>query len=146
MQNGVSMYHSLLVPLDGSMFGEHALPLALSIARRAGATLTVLHVHAPPAVTYAESLPDPDPRLDLHLKEREQAYLDGVIKRLGDISTVSVHSELLEGTTADTIRAAVSSRGVDLVVMTTHGRGPLGRLWLGSVADELVRQLPVPLL
>lgn len=65
------MIRSLLVPLDGSPFSEHALPLALALARRAGA---------------------------------------------------------------------------DLVVMTTHARGPLGRLWLGSVADRLVRELPVPLL
>jgi nucleotide-binding universal stress UspA family protein len=36
--------------------------------------------------------------------------------------------------------------GVDLVVLTTHGRGPLGRFWLGSVADALVRRLPVPAL
>src|SRR5438067_676921 len=36
--------------------------------------------------------------------------------------------------------------GADLVVMTTHGRGPLGRLWLGSVADALVRDLAMPLL
>ena len=34
----------------------------------------------------------------------------------------------------------------DLIVMTTHGRGPLGRFWLGSVADELVRESPVPVL
>ena len=34
----------------------------------------------------------------------------------------------------------------DLVVMTTHGRGPIARFWLGSIADELVRVLPMPLL
>ena len=34
----------------------------------------------------------------------------------------------------------------DLIVMTTHGRGPLSRFWLGSVADELVRRATVPLL
>jgi len=140
------MYGSLLVPLDGSVFGEHALPLALSIARRAGATLTVLHVYGPVAAVYAEGPPAFDDSLDLHLKERQQAYLDGVVQRVRDVSSVSVRSELLEGETADAIRAAVSSRGVDLVVMTTHGRGPLGRFWLGSVADELVRHLPAPLL
>ncbi len=79
------------------------------------------------------------------LRSNSSAYLGGVVKRLRDVSSVPVRSELLEGETADAIRAAVSSTGVDLVVMTTHGRGPLGRFWLGSVADELVRHLPTPL-
>ena len=50
------MYHSVLVPLDGSTFGEHALPLALSIARRAGATLNVVRVHVPLTPMYADSI------------------------------------------------------------------------------------------
>ena len=40
-------FRSLLVPLDGSAFGEHALPLALGIARRCGARVRLVHVHAP---------------------------------------------------------------------------------------------------
>ncbi len=40
-------YRSLLVPLDGSAFGEHALPMALGIARRAGASVRLVHVHSP---------------------------------------------------------------------------------------------------
>lgn len=140
------MYTSLLVPLDGSVFAEHALPLALSIARRAGASLTLLHVHAPLAMVYADGATAFDETLDLQLKEQKQAYLESTARRLRDSSSLTVHSELLEGVTADAIRATVTSMSIDLVVMTTHGRGPLGRFWLGSVADELVRHLPVPLL
>jgi nucleotide-binding universal stress UspA family protein len=40
----------------------------------------------------------------------------------------------------------VATQRADLVVMTTHGRGPLSRAWLGSVADQLVRSLAVPIL
>src|SRR4051812_14391768 len=40
-------YRSLLVPVDGSPFGEHALPLALGIARRTGADVRLVHVHRP---------------------------------------------------------------------------------------------------
>jgi nucleotide-binding universal stress UspA family protein len=39
------MYRSIMVPLDGSRAAEHALPLAISIARRAGATLQLAHIH-----------------------------------------------------------------------------------------------------
>src|SRR6202041_168770 len=51
-----------------------------------------------------------------------------------------------EGEVRDVICAQAEAVGADLVVMTTHGRGPLGRFWLGSVADELVRESPVPVL
>jgi nucleotide-binding universal stress UspA family protein len=52
----------------------------------------------------------------------------------------------MKGEVADCIREQAAESGADLVVMTTHGRGPLARFWLGSVADELVRRSPVPLL
>lgn len=48
------MYKSILTPLDGSSFAEHALPLALSIARR-GAALRLLHVQEPLASAYGET-------------------------------------------------------------------------------------------
>src|SRR5262249_17667380 len=51
-----------------------------------------------------------------------------------------------EGGIAESVRVAAESTGADLVVMTTHGRGPVGRFWLGSVADALVRELSMPLL
>jgi nucleotide-binding universal stress UspA family protein len=42
------MYRTILVPLDGSAFGEHALPFALTIARRSDASIELVHVHAKP--------------------------------------------------------------------------------------------------
>jgi nucleotide-binding universal stress UspA family protein len=140
------MYRSVLVPLDGSGFGEQALPLALTIACRAGATLELVHVHSPLPAVYADSPVVFDDSLDLHLKRHQQDYLDGIVKRLASVSSVPVRSVLLEGEIGATLRATAESTGVDLVVMTTHGRGPLGRFWLGSVADILVRELSMPLL
>src|SRR5262249_23580131 len=134
-------------PLDGSRFGEHALPLALSIARRAGAGLRLVHVHSPVDAVYAPDGIFFDSGLDAQLKQRHQVYLDDIVKHLTRVSPVPVTPILLEGQeVAASLRAAATSMGVDLVVMTTHGRGPLGRLWLGSVADQLVRDLPMPLL
>ena len=49
------MYHSIVVPLDGSPFGEQALPLGLSIAQRAETSIDLVHVHVPLAPMYAES-------------------------------------------------------------------------------------------
>ncbi|MCI0459981.1 MAG: universal stress protein [Gemmataceae bacterium] len=140
------MYRSILVPLDGSTFGEHALPLALGLARRSGASLRLLHVYAPLAAVYAEGAVAIDPSLERDLKQQQVHYLHDVVRRIGEVSSVPVHPEVLEGQVVTTIRAAAVGSGVDLVVMTTHGRGALARFWLGSVADQLVRELPMPLL
>ena len=74
------------------------------------------------------------------------AYLDGVVKRLKGQPASGVTRLVAEGEVRDVIRAQAECVHADLVVMTTHGRGPLGRFWLGSVADELVRTLPMPVL
>jgi nucleotide-binding universal stress UspA family protein len=140
------MYQSILVPLDGSPFGEHALPLALSVARRAGAVLKLLHVHAEVPMADPVGAVSFNEEVDRHLKRQAEAYLEGVVKRLRELSSVTVTCDLIEGTVAETIRRETAGTGSDLIVMTTHGRGPLGRFWLGSVADELVRQTPIPLL
>src|SRR5262249_19392216 len=59
---------------------------------------------------------------------------------------VPVHPVLIKGEVVPMLRATATSMEADLVIMTTHGRGVLGRFWLGSVADNLIRELPVPLL
>jgi nucleotide-binding universal stress UspA family protein len=140
------MYRSILVPLDGSNFGEHALPLAATLARRAGAGLTLAHVHEPAATLYGEGAIVLSEELDQIYRQQTRAYLDSVQARLGDVAPASITTKLLEGGVIEAVASQVSEEKVDLVVMTTHGRGPLGRFWLGSVTDKLVRQLSVPLL
>jgi nucleotide-binding universal stress UspA family protein len=144
------MYRSLLVPLDGSSFGEHALPLALALARRCGAELHLVNVMQPLASIYSETPLFVDDTLELRLREhqraRQQTYLDGVVDRLRAAGLRTVRTAVMEGDVAGCIREQAAGVAADLVVMTTHGRGPLGRFWLGSVADTLIRHLPVPLL
>jgi nucleotide-binding universal stress UspA family protein len=140
------MYRRLLVPLDGSAFAEHAIPLAISIAKRAGAEIEILHVHSPLAAIYGEGPVIPIDSLEsVHRKHKEQ-YLDQVISRLSSSTSVTVRPLFFDGDIAGTIGRVAANTEVDLVVMTTHARGIIGRLWLGSVADELVRSLTLPLL
>lgn len=140
------MFRTILVPLDGSPFGEHALPLAQTIAKRSGAALELMYVHAPLATVYPESVPLLDDSLNFELKTRQRAYLDQLVERLRGLVPGPVSCSVHEGLVAGTIQQRAIQRSADLVVMTTHARGPLARLWLGSVADELVRSLPMPLL
>jgi len=140
------MYRKLFVPLDGSAFAEHALPFAASIARRAGATIHVVHAHVPVAPLYSGSELVADPTMDARIRENETAYLDGVVKRLAEIIPIRVSCRLVDGPVADALQEQALAAATDLVVMATHGRGPLSRFWLGSVADTLVRRLPMPIL
>ena len=142
------MYQSILVPLDGSTFAEYALPVAQSIAYRSKATLQLVHVHIPLPVGYPEGVVVFNEGLETQNKEYERTYLQEVTKRLAAGLNVQVTSALLDGrgTIAETLNHYVKATGTDLIVMATHGRGALTRFWLGSVADQLVRQAERPLL
>lgn len=141
------MYRSLLVPLDGSDFGEHALPLALGLSRRLGAALQVLRVHEPIEGVYGGALGGYyDERTDREMQQRDRDYLDAVVQRLAAVADIPPSSVLLDGPVADSIGRHAAATKADLLVMTTHGRGPLARFWLGSVADALVRQASIPIM
>ncbi len=139
------MYRSLLVPLDGSTSAEQALPLALGIARRAGAGLELVSVQVPFPPVYGEGMARLDNPLEAEARDKARSYLDGVVRRISAAFPVPAAATLLEGTIADALIQHARATGVDLVVMTVIGAGPWVRLWLGSVADELVRRLPMPL-
>jgi nucleotide-binding universal stress UspA family protein len=141
------MYRNILVPLDGSRFAEHALPLALGVARRSGARLLLAHVRPADAV---EGLSAFYPMVG-GAAEASRSYLARVTERVtATVAPASVPVPVdpvsLQGPVAAALHERAVASGTDLVVMATHGHGPLSRLWLGSVADELVRRLPMPLL
>lgn len=138
------MLRSILVPLDGSVFGEHALPLAAAIARRSGATLHLAHVHE--ATLNAGVIADRDVH-DLLVRQTEENYLESVARRLGSRPGLTVQTVLLGGgKVAAQLCDYTEQQCIDLVVMSTHGRGALARLWLGGVADELAHELTRPIL
>lgn len=143
------MFRTILVPLDGSVFAEHALPLAVSLGRHCGAKVRILRV-VPPMADYFFMPPLLNDPLDAELRQAHrndaQAYLDGVVQRLTDAGTVICDVMEEEEGVAESICADVVKTGVDLIVMTSHGRGALARFWLGSIADKLVRTAPVPVL
>lgn len=139
------MYRVIMVPLDGSPFGERAIPLALRIARHTGASLELAHVFT--STPWTPDVPAAD-RLYTVAKEGMREELDRLITRVATKGRVPVPVtvSLLEGEIVSALEAHVEARGVDLVVMTTHGRGGVSRAWLGSVADALVRRLRIPVL
>jgi nucleotide-binding universal stress UspA family protein len=137
------MYRTILVPLDGSEFGEQALPVALSIAKRAGASMQLAHVYAGEDAGAPASSPT---SFDIQTRATERTYLEQLAQCLISRHTLRVEHILLDGPVADLLADQARASDADLVVMSTHGRGALGRVWLGSVAAALARLAPVPLL
>lgn len=136
------MYRSILVPLDGSLPSEQSLPYAMALAQRSGAALHLAYVHTPLLLGEgALYLGSPD----VLLWEDEKKYLQSVVDRLKKAGLEKVSANLLEGPIAETLQEHALKKRCDLIVMTTHGRGPVSRFWLGSVADQLVHSLPMPL-
>lgn len=142
------MFSKLLVPLDGSDFSEHALPLALAIAERTGAEIQLATAvpTLPPVVPSSES---DGPVRGWFEEERIRAteYLEAMRKRLQEAGvSVPLHIKVVAGGPVRSLEERIRKTKVDLVVMTTHGRGPFERMWLGSVADGLVRSAACPVL
>jgi nucleotide-binding universal stress UspA family protein len=140
------MYRAIMVPLDGSSFGEYALPLALSLARSAGALLHLVHVHVAVAPLFVDAMPALEDTLDTENCAGERAYLEGLAQRLAPNGKIAITTSLLDARVVDALHAYTAAQRIDLVVMSTHGRGALSRVWLGSVADRLVRCARVPVL
>lgn len=142
------MYSTLLVPLDGSPFAEQALPVAASLARRHGATLHLVTVHSPLIRPLdVQGAPVYDPRFDTERRRELESYLTGVAARVAAAGDLRATHALVQGTSAAAaIATEAGASGAGLVVLTTHGRGGFSRVWLGSVATELLRESPVPML
>lgn len=138
---------TILVPLDGSAFGEHALPLALTVARRAGLRIALAHVHHQamlPATPGGE--PFVSPQVDTLVRDQEAAYLEAVSDRIAAVWEGPVSRALLEAPVADALCRHAESIGAALIVLCTHGRGGVARAWLGSVTDRVLRQSSMPTL
>jgi nucleotide-binding universal stress UspA family protein len=137
------MYRSILVPLDGSLPSEQALPYAATLARRSGASVELVYVHTP--LLLAEGalyLGTPD----VQLWEEEKQYLLTVVERLKKSGVEKAEAHLLEGPVVEKLQEHAFAQGCDLTVMTTHGRGPMSRFWLGSVANQLLTRTTIPIL
>jgi nucleotide-binding universal stress UspA family protein len=136
----------ILVPLDRSQLSRQAIPYALAIARP-GDEIVFLHAVPLPDISPV-LLPEPLSVADLsrELKEAAAEDLDGMLSRVRPPEGVTVKSMLVDGHPADEIVRHASSAGTAMIVMTTAGRGAVGRLAYGSVADRVARTSPVPVL
>ncbi|MFQ5551753.1 MAG: universal stress protein, partial [Gemmatimonadales bacterium] len=84
--------------------------------------------------------------MDLEGKWRLEEYLEGVATRVREGSEVPIRHNVIKGLVPQSLEDHVRESAPQLVVMSTHGRGPLSRAWLGSVTDHLMRHVSPPVL
>lgn len=133
---------TILHPTDFSGPSEYAFQLACSLARDYGAKLVVLHVDMPP-VTMGEVITYMEPE---NYKEKLWAEFHRLEASEPGIRDLRVETKLVEGNPAKEILRAANEIMPELIVMGTHGRTGLGRLLMGSVAEEVVRKSLFPVL
>lgn len=137
------MGQRVLVPYDGSPLSERALELA--VTRNPDDEVTVLHVVDPIQAVYeAESrgLPSAEQWRERTSERAEELCADA--ERLADEHDCSITTATATGSPAREILDYVDEHGIDHVVMGSHGRTGVSRLVLGSVAESVMRQCPVP--
>ncbi len=145
------MFEKVLVPLDGSPLSETVLPWVRQLAREAGATIYLLRVVPPPDVVvtgYENFSPVPVPLVTPEEQAAEVRAARRYLQRVGRLPGLSapVRRLVREGRPATEIVHAAREVGVALVAMSTHGRTGLGRLVMGSVADQVIRTAGIPVM
>lgn len=135
----------ILVPLDGSPFSQSALPFAVEIARVTGARVQLALVHEMFIAAGQDNMMV-SPLVEERHRAAEREYLESLRHATAAEGDIHVDWEIADGPVVEALLTQSRQPGMDLVVMATHGRGGLKRLWLGSVADELVRRAEVPVL
>ena len=131
---------SILFPTDFSQTGDEAFELAVSLAKERQAKLIIVHVEEPPPAygggeMYYGAL-DPDTK-----------QLSNMLKKIvPDDANVKFEHRLISGSPAGALVRLAKDDDIDMIVMGTHGRSGLARVLMGSIAEEVVRRAPCPVL
>ena len=143
------MYQHIMVTLDGSELAECVLPHAEAIAAGCNVTTVTLVMVVPPLHMYggAETRISPEERKHLEQDSVKVAtdYLEEKAQLLRE-KGILAEVKTLFGNVIDQLVEYTKENGVDLIIVATHGRSGVSRLFLGSVADRLLRHAPVPVL
>lgn len=154
------MFKKVLVPLDGSLFSNRALPYAIDIAKRFNAEVVLLQVVretpmiSPAVSSEATAMASPEAtqiivesakQQDKRKIGRAKRYLRTKLKQVTAHGINATYQAML-GEPAKTIIKFSKKESIDLVVMTTSGKSGLKRAFLGSVADEVIREPGIPVL
>lgn len=134
----------VLIPVDDSDAArratEHAAHLGVDAS---GIEAILVNVRSDPEY-HGELSPRDYQALDRAQREAQQKLLSRALEHARSVGLTHVSIEAARGTAADEVARVAQEKGVDQIVMGTHGRGAVGRLFLGSVAQRVIHLAPMP--
>ena len=131
----------ILLPTDFSDTAQYALDYARELARRFGASVHLLHVVPDPMQNWAvEGMPVVSDLAEQWKADAERRLAEVRLDGPQTVRAVRVGHAFVE------ILQYAAHNGIDMIVMGTHGRGPVEHLLLGSVAEKVVRKASCPVL
>jgi nucleotide-binding universal stress UspA family protein len=137
-------FNKILMATDFGPESDVALRSCASLARQLGASIHLLHVVR-------------DPMLTVNTPELYGIDWDGLrdnivqhsresLAAAASFHDLSITTEVVVGSPADTIAKRAANIGADIIVMGTHGRGGLGHIFIGSVAERVIRLASCPVM
>lgn len=145
------MWKRLLVPIDFSECSARAVELAAGLAKREDASLALVHVSPlPPNLTPDALVTPPGAREPVRIDEltmraaREQLEPIAAKLRERGLEVQTLARTATSGDVAGAILEAARETAAEALVVGTHGRAGLAHLFLGSVAEKLIRRATVP--
>lgn len=146
LQTALPQMRRIVVPLDGSLLAEQVLLHVVKLAKRYSSEVLLFRVLPDTILTVMKSN---DGSLEATWYEtvrmETESYLERQVIRLR-LEGLSVRSAIASAPIAEAILDYAANEDADLIAMTTHAYGPLGRLLLGSVTDRVVRAGERPVL
>ena len=146
------MFNKILVPIDGSEQSYRALNIAMDLAKRYLAKVTLVSVAQPYIVTSQYSpqpmlTPIPTTSYDENIENAHKKILANAYDEAKKInSEIKISKELLNGRPADKIIEIAKEDGFDLIVIGSRGLGGIKEFFLGSVSDRVADHAPCPVL
>jgi nucleotide-binding universal stress UspA family protein len=134
-------FNKILVPIDGSVYSEIALKKACKIAQTFSSELFILSVVDIPVEISTEY---PDYLKELAYSEAKK-FLEGAQKFAENLCK-KVETDIREGNPAEEILSFIKEKGIETVVMGSHGRTGMKRLLMGSVAEKVLTFASIPVL
>ncbi|MDD5127792.1 MAG: universal stress protein [Dehalococcoidales bacterium] len=130
------MFNKILVPLDGSVLAEAALPFAEEVAGKLGSEVTLLYISDPVNDPYR------------HMYDPYLQKISEAVKETGKNSPngkeISADSRIMVGEAAEQITSYAENKDIDLIVMSSHGHSGYKRWTLGHITDKVIRNTTRP--
>jgi nucleotide-binding universal stress UspA family protein len=140
----MTMIRKILVPVDFSRESAEALKFAADLSRRYEATLDIVHVFNVPTLALPEGYVVPTQEQFALMVSQREGQLAQVKRDAIDAGAVNVEARLVQGHPVSEILTIAKQEKPDLIVMGTHGRTGMKHLLIGSVAENVVRYAPCP--